>query len=909
MNTVEPRRRFAGCMRASLCRGGLVVLLFAAAVCLVRPVVAQTSCGTCPIPGHNLPGTSGTVSCSTMWDPDGLGPLPPRLVVGGSFMAAGTAVASNIAVWDGQTFQALGPGLGLPSYDTVKCVVADSSGGLVAGGTFTVAGGTQVNGIARWDGSTWTSLGGGLFSGRGENQQVNAVVVLPDGDIVAAGLFSVPGSTPLKNIARWDGASWSPLGAGLKTAGASLALLPNGNIIAGLEYAGPPLSSAAVVRWDGAAWSAVGPNEQPPFESVTSLQVLADGSIAAAGTTPSTVVAVWDGVSWTALAGGPPIAVQTLRELPNHLLLAGGVTLQAQGTNFVPAIFAWDGASWSPYATGLAFTGGPPSFSSPAISTIEALADGQLIVGGIFDSASGQDTGGLAEWNGASWSPLNPQDPNAPGQVGVVASFPDGSLVVGGNCDAVYRSGAGGWTLLGSIDGGQVAGAQVSALTTMPNGDVVAYWTYPNNGPADLGALARWNGVSWVPFASGLVLYNGPLETIFSIPNGDLVASYPNVQIPGPMFSEQYVTRWTGSQWVPMVPSRASNFQSPNASAFVVLPNGDLVIGGRFTYIDDVFAQSVARWDGSKWNPLGAGLQGTVSALALAANGDLIAGGQFIAPGISPQANVARWDGAGWTALGDGVDGAVNALAVLSGGEIVAGGAFTHLKASLSPDDVPANGLAFWTGTGWSPIGTGVQIDGVPDYEQVKPGTVYALTPLPGGGFFAVGRFTAASGVVSPNWAEYAKPYAPPLATLANVKACRGGRAVLSSPVLDGSDATYAWQVSVPQSQQWMDLIDVAGQVSGSSTATLSISNVKLSISSGRYRCLVTTACGRSFTNAATVTVCAADFNCSGKVDVSDLFEFVAAWLKRDPRADVDGSGIVTISDLFTYLSLWFAGC
>src|SRR5690349_8672581 len=53
------------------------------------------------LPGEGIPGVAGTVRASVEWDPDGPGPAPARLVIGGSFSIVGTATASNVAQWDG----------------------------------------------------------------------------------------------------------------------------------------------------------------------------------------------------------------------------------------------------------------------------------------------------------------------------------------------------------------------------------------------------------------------------------------------------------------------------------------------------------------------------------------------------------------------------------------------------------------------------------------------------------------------------------------------------------------------------------------------------------------------------------------------------------------------------------------
>src|SRR5262245_60778941 len=58
-----------------------------------------------------VPGVFGYVTAMTEWDPDGPGPLPSVLVVGGAIQAAGSRLVNNIATWDGQTWSTLGAGL------------------------------------------------------------------------------------------------------------------------------------------------------------------------------------------------------------------------------------------------------------------------------------------------------------------------------------------------------------------------------------------------------------------------------------------------------------------------------------------------------------------------------------------------------------------------------------------------------------------------------------------------------------------------------------------------------------------------------------------------------------------------------------------------------------------------------
>src|SRR6185295_2394449 len=56
-------------------------------------------------PGNWTPGTNGTVSALTMWDPDGSGPQAPRIIVGGNFTFVDSILASHIAAFDPATGQ------------------------------------------------------------------------------------------------------------------------------------------------------------------------------------------------------------------------------------------------------------------------------------------------------------------------------------------------------------------------------------------------------------------------------------------------------------------------------------------------------------------------------------------------------------------------------------------------------------------------------------------------------------------------------------------------------------------------------------------------------------------------------------------------------------------------------------
>ena len=71
----------------------------------------------------------------------------------------------------------------IPGTDySVEAAVLDNSGNLYIGGIFTVAGGVVANFVAKWNGSSWSSVGSGL------NDRVSALAVSGN-DLVRGGIF------------------------------------------------------------------------------------------------------------------------------------------------------------------------------------------------------------------------------------------------------------------------------------------------------------------------------------------------------------------------------------------------------------------------------------------------------------------------------------------------------------------------------------------------------------------------------------------------------------------------------------------------------------------------------------------------------------------------------------------------
>ncbi len=133
--------------------------------------------------------------------------------LGGEFATAsvdGTDVAaSRVAFWDRVLPSALGSG----TDDRVRALsLLDDD--LYAGGDFQTAGGAPASFIARWDGSAWSDVGGGV------DGSVHALTTGNLGcgdDLFVGGSFAHVGTGAIASalVARWDGSAWSDLSQGL----------------------------------------------------------------------------------------------------------------------------------------------------------------------------------------------------------------------------------------------------------------------------------------------------------------------------------------------------------------------------------------------------------------------------------------------------------------------------------------------------------------------------------------------------------------------------------------------------------------------------------------------------------------------------------------------------------------------
>lgn len=614
-------------------------------VSLVGALTAQCA------PIITCPGIDGFVTASTMWDPDGTGPSLPLAVFGGSFDCAGPTKSANIATWEPVTSTWSTLGAGVHGGDRwVRALTATASGDLVAGGNFLFAGDVVCRNVARWDGSAWRAMGGGI------DGQVDELIALPNGDVVAGGTFTTASGTVVDNIARWNGTTWLPLGGGVDAKVTSMTALPGGVIavFGNFQTAGTTPAPGAAL-WNGASWTAlpstgisapigvtmpngtlvattnlgiaafVGGAWQPlsplsPGLFAGTLVAMPNGDLVVGEVTisgwPSHVLR-WNGTSWADLQPGVLVGgtISTLLALPNGDVIAGGGLAGARTwapTTFLAkgiGVMRFDGVAWRSLTadTGLMFD----------VVQIVATATGSIVACG--ESAPiGMDEGHIAEWNGTSWTPLGL---GLDGRAVCIAALPTGGVVVSG-----YFTQAGGlaanniaiwngstWSALGSG-----LNQPARKLLVAPNGDLIAIGDFGLAGGIQTTGAARWNGTSWSGFdvsshswADGTVLANGTIVAAQFSPTSAVLA-------------------WSGTAWSP-IPG------APSGSVVVAAhPSGDLLVAT---------TNQVWRWNGSTWATVGSPIA-SITGMQLTPTGEPVLNVQ----GFMVH-RLVRWDGTDWVDL------------------------------------------------------------------------------------------------------------------------------------------------------------------------------------------------------------------------------------------------------------------
>lgn len=342
-------------------------------------------------------GTTWSFDLSSVWASlSSLVVLPNGdIFAAGSFESIAGVGARNIVRQRNGQWGALSSGMNGP----VRTLASLPDGDVLAGGMFTFVDGVPTGHIARWDGAHWHAFGSGIPGG--ESTYVDAILPLPNGDVIAAGEFSVLGETVARGIARWDGHSWSAIGDPVLSRGFALAVLPNGDIVVGGGYGN---GASSLQKWNGSIWSDLGtgvwsaPNA-PDSAQVRALAVLPNGDLIAggwfqtAGGVPARNIARWDGATWHPFGNGVEGHVFAILPLSNGDIVIGGMIGQP-GNPALYGVARWNGSVWSAMGDGI---------DGNSVDSLALLPNNDIIAVGDFLRSGTTPIKNIARWDGTRW--------------------------------------------------------------------------------------------------------------------------------------------------------------------------------------------------------------------------------------------------------------------------------------------------------------------------------------------------------------------------------------------------------------------------------------------------------------------------------------------------------------------------
>ncbi|MBI4947671.1 MAG: T9SS type A sorting domain-containing protein [Bacteroidetes bacterium] len=221
------------------------------------------------------------------------------------------------------------------------------------------------------------------------------------------------------------------------------------------------------------------------------------------------------------------------------------------------------------------------------------------------------------------------------------------------------------------------------------------YW--PNDFVHNTTSIAKWNGTQWKAVDSVLSSY-GYYDVLALQYKNDLYIGGNFIDIPTINGNAKSIIKYNGSTTDNMLGGLDWGIGGNEVRSMVVW-NGELYVAGAFNTAGGVPCHNIAKWNGTKWDSVGGGVDanGMIMSLALdSVNNVLYAAGYFESVGGVPAHSVAKWDGSNWSALGIPPQWyyGFSAIGLFKGEIYVGGGALNN-----SPYD---STLIKWDGSKWT---------------------------------------------------------------------------------------------------------------------------------------------------------------------------------------------------------------
>ena len=341
-----------------------------------------------------------------------------RLVLTSALVAAGLMVVPGMAAQAatppaGTLNTAFNTTIGVGFDDVVTSVVQLADGSLLVGGDFTHFGTTAVNHLAHLSSAGVLDTAFNATIGAGFSSGVYTMIQLADGSLLIGGEFTSFGTTTVGRLVHLSSAGVldttfnTTIGAGFNGSAGCVVQLADGSLVVagafttfGTTTVGGLVHLSSTGVLDTTFNTTIGAGFNAPVLSVAKL---ADGSLLIGGaftTFGTTTVGglvhlssagVLDSAFNTAIGAGFDSVVESVVQLADGSFLVGGVfsnfgSTQVGGLAHLSNTGVLDSAFNTAIGAG---------FDAPVLSAVQ-LADGDLLLGGVFSHFGITSVGGLA---------------------------------------------------------------------------------------------------------------------------------------------------------------------------------------------------------------------------------------------------------------------------------------------------------------------------------------------------------------------------------------------------------------------------------------------------------------------------------------------------------------------------------
>jgi hypothetical protein len=177
----------------------------------------------------------------------------------GFFRSAGGDTCNSVAIWDGTKWKGMPFILNINGdIPVLKSITYYKGEWYVSGNNYTILDGAENDDIARFDGTAWHSVGGGM---RGGDSFIEDMVVYKD-ELYVCGYFAKNAGNKGNKIMRWDGNQWKEVGGGLCSPfdiATDMMVYQDKLYVVGIfNCVGNGLPASDIAVWDGEKWCSLG---------------------------------------------------------------------------------------------------------------------------------------------------------------------------------------------------------------------------------------------------------------------------------------------------------------------------------------------------------------------------------------------------------------------------------------------------------------------------------------------------------------------------------------------------------------------------------------------------------------------------------------------------------------------------